>query len=148
MCCELDHLGINVTDAEKMLEFYCDVLGLPGERVGAYRAHEVAFPSVRVSKETLLDFFPPHMWQNDGALAMLPELGRLNHMCIAMSKAEWFDARERLLDRGVPIELGPIDRFGAHGTGISIYVRDPEKNLVELKYYGEKDELSCEGMKS
>jgi len=41
----------------------------------------------------------------------------------------------RLADCGVPVELGPVDRAGALGPVRSLYVRDPDRNLVELAFY-------------
>jgi catechol-2,3-dioxygenase len=37
----------------------------------------------------------------------------------------------------VPIEEGPVPRWGAHGTGTSIYFRDPDGNVIEARYYEE-----------
>jgi extradiol dioxygenase family protein len=38
-----------------------------------------------------------------------------------------------LVERGVEIAGGPMRVYGARGTGTSIYIRDPERNTVELK---------------
>ena len=46
------------------------------------------------------------------------------------------DARERLEQHGIAIELGPVERIGARGTGTSIYFRDPDGSLLELIVYG------------
>ena len=56
-------------------------------------------------------------------------------MCLAASRRECAALRRRLEANGVAIEQGPVPRWGAHGTGISIYFRDPEANLVEVRYY-------------
>ena len=42
------------------------------------------------------------------------------------------DVARTLADAGVPIELGPVERTGAVGAIQSLYVRDPDGNLVEL----------------
>ena len=44
-------------------------------------------------------------------------------------------AVEHLLDHGVEVELGPVERFGAGGKGVSVYFRDPDGSLVELISY-------------
>jgi catechol 2,3-dioxygenase-like lactoylglutathione lyase family enzyme len=36
---------------------------------------------------------------------------------------------------GVEVELGPVERFGAHGSGTSVYFRDPDGALLELISY-------------
>jgi extradiol dioxygenase family protein len=68
----------------------------------------------------------------------------LNHFCLAMGKPAWDGLSVRLARAGVTIENGPVKRWGAHGTGISIYFRDPENNLIEARYYqGENDRNRC-----
>lgn len=52
-----------------------------------------------------------------------------------MSKSEWDALVERLKISGVVIKEGPIQRWGAHGTGTSIYFLDPEGNMIEARYY-------------
>ncbi len=47
----------------------------------------------------------------------------------------WENLSERLEANNVDIEEGPVPRWGAHGTGTSIYFRDPEGNLIEARYY-------------
>ena len=51
----LDHIVLNVTDVERSLAFYEGVLGLPAERVEAWRRGELRFPSVRVNEGTIID---------------------------------------------------------------------------------------------
>jgi len=133
MECLMDHIVLNVEDDEKMVAFYSEVLMLPTERLAQYRAGEVPFPSVRFNPDTVIDLFPRALWRGEGALPRGHE--NLNHFCIAVSKPEWEDLLKRLQANGVPIEEGPVDRWGAHGTGTSIYFRDPEENLIEARYY-------------
>jgi len=52
-----------------------------------------------------------------------------------MDKETWNELVERLKTNTIAIEEGPVPRWGAHGTGISIYFRDPEGNLIETRYY-------------
>ena len=59
----------------------------------------------------------------------------LNHFCFALSKNTWENLLERLQANNVNIEDGPASRWGAHGTRTLIYFRDPEKNLIEARYY-------------
>ena len=51
----LDHIVLNVADVERSLAFYEGVLGLPAERVEAWRRGELRFPSVRVNEATIID---------------------------------------------------------------------------------------------
>jgi glyoxylase I family protein len=58
----------------------------------------------------------------------------LNHFCIALTKETWQELLERLKANTVPIEEGPVVRWGTCGTGTSFYFRDPGGNLIEAKY--------------
>jgi len=129
----IDHIVINAADIEILLRFYTGILQLPGERLEEYRAGKVPFPSVRLSRDTVIDLFPEKMWQ--GTVPAEVCRPNLNHFCLATDQANWDRLRARLHDHGIPIDDGPVKRWGAHGTGISIYCRDPEGNVIELRYY-------------
>jgi len=133
MQCLMDHIVLNVEDDEKMLAFYTNVLRFPTERLGEYRAGQVPFPSVRLNADTIIDLFPKKMWQNSARCGEGRE--NLNHFCIALSKESWYQLVARLSTNAVQTEEGPVQRWGAHGTGTSIYFRDPEGNLIEARYY-------------
>jgi extradiol dioxygenase family protein len=55
-----------------------------------------------------------------------------------LSKETWDALLARLKAGNVALEEGPVQRWGAHGTGTSIYFRDPEENLIEARYYESK----------
>jgi catechol 2,3-dioxygenase-like lactoylglutathione lyase family enzyme len=128
----MDHIVLNVDDVDAMLDFYGKTLGLATERVELYRDGRAPFPSVRVSDDSIIDLFPPGMWEGgrgaDGGR-------RLNHFCLAVEGAAWQEFLGRLEEHGVEIEEGPVRRWGAHGAGISVYFRDPEGNTVEVRHY-------------
>ncbi len=128
----LDHIVLNVADVERALRFYADGLGLVPERLAEYRRGECPFPSVRVSADTIVDLFPPAMRENAS-----PSGSRVNldHFCLVVE--EPLDAvQAHLAKLGVAVETGPVRVFGARGTGTSVYVRDPDGTLVELRSYG------------
>src|SRR5690348_1899850 len=124
----LDHLVLNVTDAESSLTFY-EGLGLPAERADAYRAGTVPFPSVRINDTTIIDLFPPslHHAKIDG--------NNVNHFCFVVD-ADTDGLREKLIALGMHIAHEDPNNFGARGYGASFYVRDPDGNTIELKSYG------------
>ena len=127
--CGLDHIVLNVRDVERSLDFYHRLLGLPAERVEAWRKGEVGFPSVRVNEATIIDLFG------------MPETGggqqpNLNHFCLVTERADLEAAADELTGAGVTIERGPALRSGARGDGLSVYFRDPDANLIELRTYG------------
>lgn len=137
MTFNMDHIVVNVVDIDKMLHFYTQVLQLPGERLAEFKAQDVHFPSVRLSKDTIIDLFPKQLWGKTNP----DEVCRpnLNHFCLSTDKDSWEELRERLQRHGVEIDDGPTKRWGAHGTGISLYFRDPEGNVIETRYYDDDE---------
>ncbi len=133
MDCLMDHIVLNVEDDEKMMAFYSEVLMLRPERLAEYRAGEVPFPSVRLNPDTIIDLFPKKLWQKIRPNGQGHE--NLNHFCLAMSEKTWQDLLQRLEAHHIQIEDGPVTRWGAHGSGTSMYFRDPENNLIEARYY-------------
>jgi catechol 2,3-dioxygenase-like lactoylglutathione lyase family enzyme len=124
----LDHIVLNVADVERSLAFYGGVLGLPAERVDAWRCGELRFPSVRVNEATIIDLV--HAPAESGQRQL-----NLAHFCL-VTDAEDLDAVAReLTSAGVTIEVGPATRSGARGNALSIYFRDPDDNLIELRTY-------------
>ena len=138
MICQMDHIVLNVENDATMIAFYTEVLQLAPERLEEFRAGEVPFPSVRLNADTVIDLFPKGMWAKSG----VPAQGHrhLNHFCLAREKPEWDALRRRLASHGVAIEEGPVARWGAHGSGTSIYFRDPEDNRIEARHYAQRDE--------
>jgi extradiol dioxygenase family protein len=137
MDCLMDHIVLNIENEEKMITFYLEVLALAPDRLGKYRIGKVPFPSVRLNSDTVIDLFPKKLWQKvDGT-----DQNRvnLNHFCISLSKKNWDSLIERINLNNINIEEGPVSRWGAHGTGTSIYFRDPDGNLIEAKYYEGQD---------
>jgi catechol 2,3-dioxygenase-like lactoylglutathione lyase family enzyme len=118
----LDHIVLNVADVDRSLDWYTGELGLEGERVDEWRNGEAPFPSVRVDETTVID------------LVAVDRTGEnINHLCLVVEPAD-LDAittsgRFEVLE-------GPVDRWGAQGWARSVYVRDPDTNLVELRSYG------------
>ncbi|MCF3120729.1 MULTISPECIES: VOC family protein [Streptomyces] len=119
-----DHLVLNVADVERSLAFYTGPLGLEPVRVDEWRAGEVPFPSVRVSPTTIIDLVKP----SDGQ----PEGSNVDHICLVVEPLDW----QEVIDSGVfTVVDGPGKRFGARGVALSLYVRDPDGNTVELRWY-------------
>ena len=133
MECLMDHIVLNVEDDEKMISFYSKVLLMPPERLDEYRAGNVPFPSLQLNADTIIDLFPKKMWRKSAREGDGHE--NLNHFCIVLNKEDWQELMELLQANSVSIEDGPVQRWGAHGNGTSVYFRDPEGNLIEAKYY-------------
>ncbi|MFE0361402.1 VOC family protein [Streptomyces griseoaurantiacus] len=119
-----DHLVLNVADIERALAFYTGALGLAPVRVEEWRAGRAPFPSVRVAPDTIIDLVE--------APAGRPEGSNVDHLCLVVEPLDW----QEVVDSGVFTVLnGPGERFGARGTAQSLYVRDPDGNTVELRWY-------------
>jgi catechol 2,3-dioxygenase-like lactoylglutathione lyase family enzyme len=118
-----DHLVLVVADPEQSLAWYQHHLGLEGVRVDEWRAGRAPFPSLRVTADTIIDLIP-----GDPA-----GHGHLDHICFVMTVADLASLRRR--DELVIEEEG--QRFGARGIADSIYVRDPDDLLVEIRAYPE-----------
>ena len=124
----LDHIVLNVADVERSLRFYAGVLGLTAERVDAWRGGQIGFPSVRINAGTLIDLVQSPAGDPDGH----PNLA---HFCLVTDDATLERAIQTLADQSVAIETGPARRWGARGNAESIYFRDPDDNLIELRTY-------------
>lgn len=138
----LDHLVLLVADPERSLDFYVGLLGLRGDRVDAWRAGEVPFPSVRIDSTTIIDLFGPDLTEADAATAITTittgddaqsMAGGLDHLCLVIEPTD-LDALAAS-DR-VAVVRGPLDGlYGAQGLARSLYIRDPDGVVVELRSY-------------
>jgi catechol 2,3-dioxygenase-like lactoylglutathione lyase family enzyme len=137
MTFKMDHIVINVVDIDKMLKFYTEVLQLPSERLEEFKKQKVPFPSVRLTKDTIIDLFPKKLWEKTNPKDVCRP--NLNHFCFSTGKGSWERLQSRLKQNGVQIDDGPVKRWGAHGSGVSIYFRDPEDNVIEVRYYEDDD---------
>ncbi|MEV4658365.1 VOC family protein [Micromonospora sp. NPDC049301] len=116
-----DHLVLTVTDVERALGFYCGRLGLTPVRVDEWRAGAVPFPSVRIGPGSIIDLVRGDRRGTN-----------VDHFCLVVEPLDW----AQVVDSGVfTVLTGPVDRFGARGSATSIYVRDPDGNSVELRWY-------------
>ncbi|MBK7251762.1 MAG: VOC family protein [Gammaproteobacteria bacterium] len=124
----IDHLVLRVRSLPAMIAFYCDVLGCRVERV----QEDLGLMQLRAGASLidLVDLAGP--LGRAGGAAPATEGRNLDHFCL---RVESFDAeaiRSELTARG--LEAGEVAmRYGAEGEGPSIYVEDPEGNVVELK---------------
>jgi catechol 2,3-dioxygenase-like lactoylglutathione lyase family enzyme len=124
----IDHLVIRVRNLQSMLDFYLKVIGCTVEKT----QEDLGLYQLRAG-DSLIDFIPV-----EGPLGRIGGAGpgaegrNLDHFCL---RIEPFDG-ERILEylRSKGIKPGKVEsRYGADGDGPSIYVTDPEGNVVELK---------------
>ncbi len=125
---EIDHLVLRVVDLEGMLRFYCGALGCTVER----RQDEIGLVQLRAGR-SIVDLVPVDgKLGRAGGAAPGKEARNLDHFCFRVERFDEPSIRRHLEAQG--IEVGPVaSRYGAEGEGPSIYVTDPEGNVVELK---------------
>lgn len=124
----IDHLVLRVIDLKAMLRFYGEALGCPIER----RQDEIGLVQLRAGS-SLIDLVPVDgRLGRAGGAAPGSEGRNMDHFCLAVQPFDEAAIRRQLARYG--FAAGPVEqRFGADGTGPSIYVTDPEGNVVELK---------------
>ena len=125
---EIDHLVLRVADLERMLAFYCGVLGCTVER----RDDRIGLGQVRAGR-SLIDLVPVSGRLGSAGGAAPGKEGRnLDHFCLRIEAFDEAQLRSELAAHGV--EVGAFGRRnGAEGEGPSVYISDPEGNVVELK---------------
>jgi catechol 2,3-dioxygenase-like lactoylglutathione lyase family enzyme len=118
-----DHLVLKVADVERSLAFYCGELGLAPERVEEWRAGEVLFPSVRITDTAIIDLLAGERTGDN-----------VDHFCLVVARTDL--AAVAASGSFDVVGGGPVDGlFGAQGLATSLYVRDPDGNVVELRAY-------------
>ena len=125
---DIDHLVLRVSDLDAMLRFYCGVLGCTIER----RQESIGLVQLRAGR-SLVDLVPiDGQLGRAGGAAPGAEGRNLDHFCFRVEPFDEAVIRSVLEAHG--IAAGSTEsRYGAEGEGPSIYVTDPEGNVVELK---------------
>ena len=127
---EMDHIVLRVKDVETSLKFYSETLGMQTERVEQWRAGDIRFPSVRLNDDTIIDFFG-----TDQAPISKDGIRNQDHYCMVIEPTDMEELKSKFEAMGVGIQAGPGKRWGSHGDGISLYIYDPDDNVVELRHY-------------
>ncbi len=125
---KLDHVVLRVTDLRASVAFYVDALGCTMEKEQA----NIGLYQVRAG-DSLIDLVPiDQLLGRMGGAGPAAEGRNLDHFAIQIAPFDLEAIRAHL--QSVGVEIGEIgQRYGAEGTGPSVYVRDPDGNVVELK---------------
>ena len=125
---DIDHLVLRVVDLARMERFYCEALGCGVEK----RQDAIGLVQLRAGR-SLLDLVPVDgPLGRAGGAAPGREGRNLDHFCFRVEPFDEAAIRAQLARFGVM--AGPVEpRYGAEGEGPSIYISDPEGNVVELK---------------
>ena len=125
----LDHLVLTVVNIDVTLAFYRDVLGMVPDAftpAGEAPRWALEFGHQKINLHLAGKEFDPK--------AQLPTPGS-GDLCF-LSETPLSTWQSHLTARGVPIEEGPIARTGATGPLTSLYLRDPDGNLIEIANRG------------
>ena len=118
---ELDHVVIRCHDRERSLDFYGRILGCAEER----RIEAIGLIQLRAGRSMIdlvpADPPPTHEGRN------------VDHVCIGIETTDIATVASWLRAEGVEVLGDPAERYGARGMGLSVYVIDPDGNIVELK---------------
>ncbi len=125
---EIDHVVLRVRDLERSLRFYVDVLGCREER----RVDRLGLIQLRAGA-SLIDLVPVDQpLGRAGGSAPGKEGRNVDHVALRLIEFDPDRVRAHLESHGV--EAGEIGvRYGAEGYGPSLYVRDPDENVIELR---------------
>jgi catechol 2,3-dioxygenase-like lactoylglutathione lyase family enzyme len=120
----IDHVVLTVRDISRTVEFYQRVLGMRHVVFeGDFNA--LHFGTQKINLHPFRAEYLPH--------ADIPAPGT-GDMCLVCDGRIEQVVRD-LMMQGVEIEVGPIEQTGARGSMNSVYIRDPDKNLIELACY-------------
>ena len=122
----IDHIVLTASDIKRTAAFYCDALGMELRQFtppdGSADRLTLVFGQQKINLHDAAAPFTPH--------ARIPTAGALDLCFLSdVGLADWI---AHLAAHGIAIEQGPIRRTGATGPINSIYVRDPDGNLVEI----------------
>jgi catechol 2,3-dioxygenase-like lactoylglutathione lyase family enzyme len=117
----LDHLVLTVANLERTCAFYADVLGMTVETFDEGRK-ALRFGAQKINLHLAGHEFEPK--------ALRPTPGSADLCFIAATPLPTIE--KHLADCGVAIEVGPVKRTGATRPILSVYIRDPDDNLIEI----------------
>ena len=124
---KIDHVVITVKDLNKTIGFYTNILGMKLEEFSSSLdnnqiRYAVSFGSQKINIHEEKKPIKPN--------ALNPSSGSMDICFISKNKIN--DWVRYLLKKGINIEIGPEKKTGALGPILSIYIRDPDFNLIEI----------------
>ena len=126
MLTSIDHIVLTASDMDKTISFYCDVLGMTLEDFipsdGGEVRKSLKFGNQKINLHQEKSPYKPH--------ANNPVSGAVD-ICFLSSTTigEW---QNIFSEKNIEIEDGPVQKTGATGPIMSLYVRDPDLNLIEI----------------
>ena len=121
---QLDHCVIHVSNWERSNAFYRDVMGAELVKVGSGWSYRFG--------KTQLNCHGPDVHATP--VAKLPVMPGGSDLCFIWPEPI-YTAIDHLERHDIPVEVGPVRRFGSRGFGTSVYFRDPDGSLMEFISY-------------
>ena len=124
---KIDHVVITVKDLNKTIDFYTNILGMKLEEFSSTLddsqiRYALSFGSQKINIHEEKKPIKPN--------ALNPSSGSMDICFISKNKInDWVN---HLVKKGINIEIGPEKKTGALGPILSIYIRDPDFNLIEI----------------
>ena len=124
---KIDHVVITVKDLNKTIDFYTNILGMKLDKFlssldNKQIRYAVSFGSQKINIHEEKKTIKPN--------ASNPSSGSMDICFISKNKIN--DWVYHLVKKGINIEIGPEKKTGALGPILSIYIRDPDFNLIEI----------------
>lgn len=110
-----------VADTHRSVAWYRDRLGLVPERYEEWQRGEVLFTSLRIDEHAIIDLLEGERTGTN-----------VDHLCLVVDD---LDLDAAATSGEWEVHGGPAEVWGARGVGRSLYVRDPDANVVELRVY-------------
>lgn len=125
----IDHIVLRTSNLGAMLNFYCDVLNCSVER----ELEELGLVQLRAGS-ALIDIVPVDSeLGRAGGRAPSQDGRNLDHFCLKIGLVTKAELVAYLSNNSVAVPEFS-ERYGAEGFGDSVYINDPEGNVVELKF--------------
>ena len=125
----IDHIVMQASDLPRTVKFYTEILGMTHSEfqppAGGCARQSLHFGAQKINLHDAGTPFQPH--------ARNPAAGSVD-LCF-ITQHPLGDWQKHLTNCGIVIEDGPIRKTGANGTLLSIYIRDPDGNLIEISNY-------------
>ncbi len=122
----IDHIVLTVADMKQTISFYCDILGMRLEQFtptgGGEARNCLKFGNYKINLHSEKTPYKPHAWK--------PVPGAIDICFLSSTPVEAW--KNIFLKNNIQIEDGPVQKTGANGPILSIYVRDPDLNLIEI----------------
>ena len=120
----IDHFVLTVVDMDATIRFYTEILGMTEATFNAGRK-ALTFGQSKINLHLAGHEFEPK--------AGTPTPGSAD-LCLIV-EGDIGTIERQLGSAGIRIEVGPVEKIGALGPMLSIYIRDPDRNLIELSTY-------------